>query len=477
VKGNAFAWLVLFGWPLVVLAFFAMRRGQYRLARTTAWMMLLPTMFLPSAVEYDPPGLPPLDKHRMAFLFIALALQLFHRRDILKRAPGHNFPRLMLLILLASIVGTVRTNGDALSFGRLTLPGLTNHDVLSMGTMALLDFYLPFVVGQRVFRTEEDLRDLLGVLSLCALIYVPFILFEVRFSPQLHNWVYGFFPHSWIQMRRQGGFRPLIFMAHGLSVAMFVFSGVCASLALQRRGAPAALVPYRVRTVFGWVMSVLCKSMAPTVYVVLASLLSRFAGRRVMGAVVMLVVVSALVYPVVRANGTAPTAEVIEYLQGFSPERAQSLDFRFDNEDRLLAHANLRPLFGWGGFGRNRVYSDTGRDLSVTDGYWIILLGVLGYVGWAAVFVLHLAPLVRFVRRQRHMPDGVREMLAVFTFMVAMMVFDFLPNAPWDYLPMAYAGALWTVSESASRPPPSSHEDGGIPIEDPVPSPRPPGEG
>ncbi len=55
-----------------------------------------------------------------------------------------------------------------------------------------------------------------------------------------------------------------------------------------------------------------------------------------------------------------------------SPDRAQSLAYRFKNEDALLAKAWKRKWFGWGRYGRNKVYSDNPfaeRSDSVTDGY------------------------------------------------------------------------------------------------------------
>jgi hypothetical protein len=82
MRGNILAWLVLLGSPLAILAFYSARQAQHRVARTTAWAMLLSAMFLPSNTGYDPPLLPEFDKHRIAYLTIALALQLYHRPQL-----------------------------------------------------------------------------------------------------------------------------------------------------------------------------------------------------------------------------------------------------------------------------------------------------------------------------------------------------------------------------------------------------------
>ena len=36
-------------------------------------------------------------------------------------------------------------------------------------------------------------------------------------------------------------------------------------------------------------------------------------------------------------------------------DRAESFDFRLDNDNLLIGKAMKRPLFGWGGGGRSRI--------------------------------------------------------------------------------------------------------------------------
>ena len=58
-----------------------------------------------------------------------------------------------------------------------------------------------------------------------------------------------------------------------------------------------------------------------------------------------------------------------------------------------------RPVWGWGGWGRNRVFDTSGRDVSVTDGMWVIYLGVYGLVGLVAWTALLLLPSYLFLIR------------------------------------------------------------------------------
>src|SRR5437764_1120755 len=50
--------------------------------------------------------------------------------------------------------------------------------------------------------------------------------------------------------------------------------------------------------------------------------------------------------------------------------------------------------FGWGGWGRSRIFDQwTGKDISVTDGGWIIYFGVYGWFGYLCFFGLLAAAL------------------------------------------------------------------------------------
>jgi hypothetical protein len=452
---NSFAWLVLLSWPLVALTVYAARRSSGRLARTTAWMMILPVMFLPVGLEFKQPLIPALDKHRLSFLSIAVALQIFHRRELLARAPWHQFPRLVLLVLTFGVIQTVRTNGDVLTFGRTVLPALTAHDAMSITASFLLDMYLPFAVGQRVFRTERDVRDLFDVLGICALIYAPFCLIELRLSPQFHNWVYGYATAQFVQSVRAGGYRPIVFMGHGLSVAMFMFSCLVAGLALDKVRAKVRPKP-KVRAMAAGALVVLCKSLASIIYAFAATFLRFLLSSRAVGRVVVTLAVLAVAYPSIRASNVFPATRLVEFFEGVNADRAESLSFRFRNEDGLLARAMARPLFGWGTFGRNRLYvawdyDQPAQDISVTDGYWIILLGGFGFVGFAGFFALMVVPLLRFARNRARMPETSRSLVGALALMVAVFTVDLLPNSLSSFLSIAYAGALFTLSERLAR--------------------------
>ncbi len=449
---NSFAWLALIAAPLIIVAVYARLPRGARVARTTAWVMLLSVMFLPSGLRLKTAGIPYLDKHRLAFLAIAAGLYLFHRERLLRRAPAHWFPRAILAIMILGVIETVRTNGDVLTFGPTVLPALTRYDIVSVTGEILLDVYLPFTIGQRVFQGEEDVTDLLEVMSRCGLIYAPLCLFEVRFSPQLHRWVYGTHASQFLQAMRYGGFRPVVFMNHGLSVAMFMFT--CFAAAVGLRGARAAgrgsLSPTVRAAVVGGVL-LLSKSLAAALYSTFALLMGFVSSTKALSRILLFVSLLVVIYPVTRATHLLPTAWLASQFAGVSAERADSLEYRLSNEDQLIERWAQRPWFGWGTFGRSRIYSSWGQDMSTTDGEWIIWLGAFGVVGVCSLFALLLAPVLRFVRHHKSVARREAVLLGALALIVTMFAVDLLPNALSDFLPLAYAGALFTASERCAR--------------------------
>jgi hypothetical protein len=75
------------------------------------------------------------------------------------------------------------------------------------------------------------------------LVYIPFCLYEVVMSPRLHRIVYGFHPHSFGQAKRGGGWRPVVFMHHGLMNSMWMVSGFLSGFSLALSGRLKSLMP------------------------------------------------------------------------------------------------------------------------------------------------------------------------------------------------------------------------------------------
>jgi hypothetical protein len=198
------------------------------------------------------------------------------------------------------------------------------------------------------------------------------------------------------------------------------------------------------------VVFVLCKTISALMYGAILVPLVRWASPRVQLRVACLFATIALTYPLLRVADLVPTSSILEAANALSPDRAQSLQTRLDNEDQLLAHALERPWFGWGRFGRNRVYKGyLGRDSSITDGTWIITLGVFGLVGFIAEFgllalaVFRAAMALKFAQSPR---ESVY--LAALALIVAINMVDLLPNSSISAWTVLLVGALLGRAEA-----------------------------
>jgi hypothetical protein len=92
------------------------------------------------------------------------------------------------------------------------------YDGLSQSLEQTIVWGVPYWIGRAYFTDFKALRDLALGIVIGGLIYVPFCLVEMRFSPQWHTWSYGYFQHDFTQVFRFGGYRPVVFMEHGLAV-------------------------------------------------------------------------------------------------------------------------------------------------------------------------------------------------------------------------------------------------------------------
>jgi len=347
----------------------------------------------------------------------------------------------LIALTLATPFVTVLTNGEPVIAGPRYIPGMSLYDSVSL-MMSTAIGIVPFVLGMRVLGTPEAQAELLRVLVLAACAYALLALFEVRMSPQLSNWIYGFFPHSWLQHIRGGGFRPVVFLNHGLWLGIFLCMAVLAACALWRHALRDRVqaAPWLAATLWLAVTLVLSRNLGATALMLLFAPVILFTPPRLQVLIAAAFAATVLTYPMLRGAGLVPTDAIHSLAQSVSEQRAGSLKYRFDHEDALLARANEKPFAGWGSWGRNRVYDpETGRDLSVTDGIWVITIGSYGWFGYLAQFGMLTAPLLVLARKKVAEIDPVTAGLAL---LMAAALIDLIPNATLTPISWLVAGAL-----------------------------------
>ena len=265
----------------------------------------------------------------------------------------------------------------------------------------------PYFLGRVYLNNLSGLRQLATGILMGGLIYVPLCLYEIRMSPQLHRMIYGFFPHSFAQTIRYGGWRPQVFMQHGLEVGVWMMAATLIGIWLWKTrgitqiwGIPISWLVSALLITF-----VLVKSTGAYLLLILGIAILFVSWQFRTAILIFFLIASMSSYLAQNAlTETYITDQIVASLEGFVPqERLQSLEFRFDNEELLADKARERIVFGWGGWGRNRVYDYNWAgelvDISVTDSLWIIAFGANGLVGLSSLFLSFFLPIIGFVKR------------------------------------------------------------------------------
>jgi len=433
-KGNVFAYTILFLWPLISIRLYQKKTIQ----EATLWVLLGGFMLLPVRTEIDLPLIPPLGKHSMPVISAIIGCWVIKGKSINYFKHKGWLKILSLAIVIIPFI-TAELNSDRIIFGGTILPALTQHDALSVVIHKIL-LITPFFIGLQFYNSYQDQLLMFKVLVFSGLCYSIPILYEVRMSPQLHSTFYGYFPHSFAQQKRGGGFRPVVFMGHGLWVAFFMACALTTVCALEKVGEKIGSFSSIKVGYFLLVVLVICKSMASLMYGLFTLIMIKNMTYKMQLKAATFLVCLAIFYPTLSIIKVFPHDKVSELASIYmGPERAESLQYRFKNEKVLLEHGQQRFFFGWGGWGRNRVYDEeTGRDKTVTDGRWIITFGKYGWLGFVAEFFIMALSVFRARKAVKYIKAKAQKtLLAAHALLVSVIMIDQLPNAslqPWLWL-------------------------------------------
>lgn len=280
--------------------------------------------------------------------------------------------------------------------------GLGYYESFAAVFDSLESFGVPYLIGRIYFDDLRGLRELAIGIFVGGLVYTPLCLWEIRLSPQLHRLLYGFAQHDFASTVRFGGYRPMVFMDHGLAVGMWMTAASLLGCLLWQSGSLRSLwrIPVGMLLSVLLVTTVLCKSFGALALLVIGLSMNAL-GRRYRTVIPILVlVVAAPLYLGLRISGTwSGESLAVASAQVGSEERADSLRFRLQNEELLIARALQRALTGWGRWGRFLLHDDEGKQLSIPDGLWVIMMGQFGLVGLAALTSSLVLPVILLLRR------------------------------------------------------------------------------
>jgi tetratricopeptide (TPR) repeat protein len=422
-----FAVAIMISWIPIVLLLFAVMppRRAVIVASLTAWM------FLPQ-LSFNLPGIPDYTRTSATTMALIIGAALFDTGRLLSIRPRWFDIPVVAWCLCPFITSLTNDLGP--------------YDGLSCALAQFFRWGFPYLIGRVYLDDLEGLRDLVIGIVVVSLIYVPLCLWEIRMSPQLARYVYGVDPRGW-EGTRYSGYRPKVFLETGLELGMWMTAASLCGYGLWISGALRRLWGYPFGLLFGilLVTTVLCKSTG--------ALLLLLVGVGIFWSIqklkwiwpVWVLLALAPVYESVRTTKLWGGREAVDVAASLiNAERAWSLEFRMINEDMLVDKAMQRPAFGWGGWGRGRVYDETGKDISITDGYWIIILGEQGVVGLTLMTTTFLLPLFLLIVRipPRSWIDPRYCSAAVMAVLLGLYMIDNLSNAMLNPLYALAIGGL-----------------------------------
>jgi len=452
-------YIALFAWPLVTLALFASlgsRRGLCISA--TAGYLLLPAV----GIQFVD-GLPPVNKDLIISASCLLGAMLFDPAP-LSRFRLQWFDILPLMALMGWGISSL-------------VNGLGIQDALLMWWYYAMYAGIAYYLGRCYLVGPMALRDLAVVIVASTMIYSIAAVIEMRLSPQFNVWIYGFQTFAFWETKRDlqigsfalGGFRPRVFLPTGLALAIWMAAGTILAWTLWLGGHQLRIWKLKTSTtsVGLTVITVLCRGTGAfaLMFAVIGTLLVTKwlrwkAAVLWIPAFVTLYLATALVGNFLPVREPLVTAS--ELL--FGSTRSGSLDFRFRHEDALVDKALQAPIFGWGGWNRNRVDKDIAAEVlgkeSITDGWWIIILGQRGLVGLIGTYGWMLVPAtlaVLWAIRVKAPPPALYLVIGLSAWST-MFALDQLLNGFNHPVQALVAGALGSfvvlAKRHASTPPP-----------------------
>jgi len=371
---SGLAPIVLITWTVFSISlFFVTSPRRAVIISVFGGVLLLPIYTM------DFQGFPELDKNKIIAMGIFLGgLLAGSQKEIPLQLKKHDMPMVFWCFVIP--MATALSNRLGVYYG------------LSAIAENFLGWGIFYWAGRKYFGTAASMRTLTRAFLFGGLIYIPLIFFEIRMSPRLHRMIYGFFAHEWRQHFRYGGYRPIVFMEHGLMVALFMAACTVIAFWLWRNKSLFQIgrIPMSLFTVTLIAAAILCRSANGWAFLTIGITLYFSYSRSSSPKIIKLLLLAVPIYIVLRITNTV-SAELVQSIADvfFDDERVASLSLRLWQEDLFTVRALERPFFGWGGFGRAwPIDSATGEELiPMVDPLWVILLGWHGFFGLISVFM------------------------------------------------------------------------------------------
>jgi hypothetical protein len=352
--------------------------------------------------------------------------------------------------------------------------GFDSYDAFSAVAYQVTSWGLPYFIGRIYFTDLKGLRELAIGIVAGGLVYVPLCWFEIRMSPQLNVWVYGYHQHDFSQTVRYGGYRPMVFMQHGLAVAMWMVTASLTAFWLWRCKAADKVLGISI----GWATVILIgtslclRSVGAELLMILGLATLVLTGSTKSRTWILLLTLVPPLWITVRVANLWDGKNLVAFMKEYDARSADSLEVRFHSEHVLSARALEHPIYGWSPwyFLTKKVNIQL---QGIPDQLWIIAFGQFGLIGLISLTTSLLMPIWLVARRipVRYWTHAGAAAPAAMAMLLTLHMCDNLFNAMVNPIYMICAGGLTALSfsfrspaEFAPRPAPKKPEAPVLPF-------------
>lgn len=436
---NTFAFFILFAWPLFMLA----AATVIPVRKVVLISILGGNLFLP-ATSIAISGFPNYTKLLAAGLGALLPAFFFAAPKLLSWRPKP-YDLFFVGFLIAPAISSL-------------VNGLGPYDATSNLVNRFLEWGVAYWIGRALFTDLGALRDLCVAVVVSGMLYTPLCLYEIRMSPQLSNMIYGFRPSSFVMTKRMGGWRPMVFMQHGLALAVWMAGTALVAWILWRSKAIRDIwgIPIAWIAIGLVIVTIGLRSIGAAALLLGLIAAAEFIQLSRLRIVLLAMVLVPMGYIGLRSIGW-DGQQLVRLAEATVEERAGSLNMRLENDTIIAEKAMNKPIFGWGSWGRWRVKDEFGVDITVSDSWWAILLGSTGFFGLICTYATFISPLIPLSRHKARSRIFIGPLGAAWAVGFGMLLFvldtllNAMPNTSFMLMSATLVSVLPLVSPAAMR--------------------------
>lgn len=398
-------------------------------------------LFLPPARGINLPGFPTFTKEYSVAYALLLGVIISDSTRLMSFRPKLiDIP--ILVYILAPFPSSI-TNGLGMYDG---LSGIYSNCFL---------FGLPYLLGRIYIRNPNDVKTVAIWFIFAGLFAVPMVLWESRMSPQLNRNVYGYHAAPFHMAKRLGGYRPTLFMRHGLEVGLWMATSSAVALWLWITTSRQIKIfnnPLPIYAIIVLGSTILCRSLGALILLAGTTTTALFVRTTNLRFALIALILIPSIYQSIRITNIWSPDHILEVIRSYNEERAMSLESRLGQELDIAQHALQKPIFGWGGHNRYRPLDDHG-DVHAVDGLIMITFGKHGFVGLISFLSISALPSILMILRirGREMTSAVWAPAVGILIGISIFSIDMMFNSFYTPLHIIGIGVIASVAINAKK--------------------------